>query len=352
MNHFLAYLHFLWCTHKKLFEIFKDSQDYKIFFENLSLSSLEKYFSIDQAQKIFEKYKAFSPKKIDACISNQKIFIVSFYDEDYPEELKNISHPPFVLYIRWKKSLVWKKIAVIGSRLLTPYAKRAGEELVKDLGGYFTIVSGWAGWCDTLAHRVCVENNFSTIVVFGTWIDGIYPKENYKLFEDVIEKDGSLVSIFPFFTPWSVYTFPVRNEIVAWLSQWVLVLQAGEKSGTLITAQLALEQGKDIFTIPGDMYQPHFIGNHSLIKNSSASLITSSKDILELYQFAPQAKVLKTFSHPHHEIIYNILKYNISLSVDELCEKVDISYQDLLLSLWQLELSGEIKKDFLGKYGL
>ncbi len=234
---------------------------------------------------------------------------------------------------------------------MTPYAKKAGENMIWELSEYFTIVSGWAGWCDTLAHKLCVENNKKTIVVFGTGIDQIYPVGNAALFEKVVQNDWALVSVFPIGTTGSAFTFPVRNEIVAGMSRWVLILEAAESSGTLITAQLALDQGKDVFAVPGDIFHPNFAGTNRLIQSWHAKLITKTDDILEEYQYkAVKKDITFAFQNTIQSDIYELLKYNLSLSIDELLEKTSFSYPEISLNVSMMELLWAIKKDMFGKY--
>ncbi len=349
----LVYLHSIGLTHKKLFQLFSREQNYADVFYNLSESDLKKAgCSSTEIPEILSKYQWLDTKKIDSLLTQKNITIITFFDLNYPPLLKMASQVPFLLYVRWKIEVNDNFFAVVGSRKMSVYGKKAGQKIIWDLSEYFTIVSWWAGWCDTLAHQICVEKSKKTIVVFGTGIDLSYPSGNAVLFEKVIENWGALVSIFPLGTPGSVYTFPVRNEVVAGMSRGVLVLEAGKKSGTLITAQLALDQGKDVFAIPWDLFHPNFEGSHDLIKKSAAQMITSSQDILEEYHFSPKIPKVETLSF-ENEIqshIFELLKYNLSLNIDEIIEKTSFSYGEISLNLSLLELQGILKKDLFGKY--
>lgn len=351
---YLVYLHSLGLTHKNLHKIFEKNSDYETFYNELSFETLKKYIEKDEViLKILETKKKLDIKTLDKKISNLWVQIITIQSKHYPENLKQIAHPPYFLYVRGKLLGQDNFFAVVGSRKISPYAKKVGEILIPELTNYFTIVSGWAGGCDTLAHKLSVENNAKTVVVFGTGIDITYPSGNIHLFEKVIETGWALVSIFPIGTPGGIYTFPVRNEIVSGMSRGILVLEAGEKSGTLITANLALDQGKDLFAIPGDILNPNHAGTNNLIKNSEAKLVSSVDDILGEYNY----KVISqkqdiVFENDIQKDLYNLLKFNLFLSIDDCIEKTSYEYGALSLNLAMMELSGLIKKDMFGKYGI
>lgn len=349
---FLAYLHSIWFTHKQLKFIFSDNNEYEYFFNNLSYEILKKYISNEeQIKNILDNKKRLNIKNIDKKINDLKIKLITIWSKNYPELLKNISNPPYFLYVRW--NLIWNDnfFSIVWSRKITQYTKKVWEKIIPDLSKYFTIVSWWAGGADTLAHKITLDNEWKTIVVFGTWIDITYPSSNFNLFEKIIDSWWALVSIFPIWTPWGFYTFPVRNEIVAGISRWILVLEAWEKSWTLITVNMWLEQGKDIFAIPGDIFVQNQIWTNNLIKNSQAKLVTESYDILSEYNYQ---KILLNkeikFENDIEQNIFNILKINIPLSIDELIEKTQYDYVTLSLNITLMELKWLVKKNMLWKY--
>lgn len=351
---YLVYLHSLGLTHKVLYKIFENNSDYKSFFNNLSFENLKKFIDNEsQILKILELKNKLNTKTIDKKLQNLSVKIITINDKNYPENLKQISAPPYFLYVRWE--LKWNDnfFAVVWSRKISLYGKKVGESIIPDLTKYFTIVSGWAWGCDTLAHKISIENNWKTVVVFWTWIDITYPSWNKNLFEDVIKTGWALISIFPPWTPGGIYTFPVRNEIVSGMSSWVLVLEAWEKSWTIITANLALDQGKDLFAVPGDIFSQNHIWTNNLIKTGQAKLTTSSLDILDEYNY----KVIDTkkeviLENEVQKNIYWLLKYNLSLSIDDLIEKTSLEYWVLSLNLSLMELNWVIKKDMFWKYGI
>lgn len=351
---FLVYLHSLWLTHKSLHKIFENNQNYEEFFQKLSFQTLEKYIqNHENIDKILQIKQKLDTKKIDEKLKKLDVKIITIFDENYPEKLKNISNPPYFLYVRWELNWSDNFFSIVGSRKISQYAKKVWESIIPDLTKYFTIVSGWAWGCDSLAHKICVENGTKTIVVFWTGIDITYPSPNKNLFEKVIENSWALISIFPLWTPGWIYTFPVRNEIVSGMSSGLLILEAAEKSGTLITANLALDQWKDLFAIPWDIFQLTSAWTNNLIKNGEAKLTTSSLDILQEYNY----KVLDNkkeivLENDIQKSIYELLKYNLSLSIDDLIEKTWFDYWALSLNLSLMELNWVIKKDMMGKYGI
>lgn len=352
---YLVYLHSLWFSHKQLHKIFKDNRDYKYFFESLSFELLSSFsFKESFILKVLENKKVLNTKKIDEIIKKLDIKIITFYDESYINDLKNISNPPFLIYLRWEINKNDNFFSVVWSRKISQYTKKTANIIIPKLTKYFTIVSGWAWWCDTIAHKIALENNFKTIVVFWTWIDITYPSSNKKLFDDILKSWWWLISIFPLETKGSIYTFPIRNEIVAWIWKWLLVLEAWEKSWTLITAKLALDQWKDVFAIPWDILSSNYIWSNNLIKNSEAKLISSSDDILNDYWYNIWETIKKeiSFWNMIQKEIYELLKYNLSLSVDDFLQKTNFSYWELGLNLSLMEINQIIKKNLFWKYEL
>lgn len=349
---YLVYLHSIWFSQRNLYKIFEKENDYKAFYENLSFDMLQKYIDKpEQREKILHAQKNLDTKKIDETIQKLSIQMIPIHHTKYPKLLKNISAPPYFLYVRGELQSDDNFFSIVGSRKMSSYAKKVWESIIPDLSEYFTIVSGGAWWCDSFAHQICVEKNTKTVVVFGTWIDVIYPSWNRGLFEKVLENSGALLSIFPLGTLWNTYTFPMRNEIVAGMSSWVLVLEAWEKSGTLITARLALDQWKNIFCVPGDIFAENYIGANTLIQNSEAKLIKNTQDILEDYGY--QVWIQSKQIHFENQIqadIYTLLKYNISLGIDDLIEKSQYEYWPLSYHLSLMELQKIIKKDVFWKY--
>ena len=199
----------------------------------------------------------------------------------YPEKLKNISCSPKELYCLGNLNLLnCKSIAIIGSRNYSDYGRRAAEEFAYNLASEdICIVSGMARGIDSFAHEAALSAKGKTIAVLGSGLDIIYPKENKKLYEDIVRNNGLIISEYPLGMPPRKQNFPARNRIISGLSDGVLVIEARKNSGTNITVDFALEQGKDVFVIPGNIYSKTSDGTNFLIKEGAIP-VTNYKDIL------------------------------------------------------------------------
>lgn len=203
---------------------------------------------------------------------------------DYPERLRNIYDPPKKLYVLGNfKILKEKAIAIVGSRKATEYGKKVAFQISQELTKEnINIVSGLAIGIDTYAHlgAISIQNQASTIAVLGSGIDEMYPKENTELARKIIQTGGCIVSEYPLGTKPNKINFPQRNRIISGLSDGVVVVEASEKSGSLITAEFGIEQGKEIFAVPGNIDNLLSKGTNKLIQDG-AKMVLSSKEILE-----------------------------------------------------------------------
>jgi DNA processing protein len=221
------------------------------------------------------------------------ISIVTFQDELYPAKLLQIYDRPAFFYTQGKLLGDDINIAVVGSRLASTYGKYTTERISRELAALgVTVVSGMARGIDSAAHRGALAAHGRTIAVLGSGLDIVYPPENKKLFAAIIEH-GAVVSEFPLGTEPLAFNFPTRNRIISGMSYGVVVVEAGEKSGSLITAKLALEQGREVFAVPGSIDSAHARGTNKLIKQG-AKLIENTGDILE--EILPQLEKTKTFN--------------------------------------------------------
>jgi DNA processing protein len=208
------------------------------------------------------------------------VSIVTLKDSSYPKALLNIYDPPPLLYVKGNLIKEDVNVAVIGSRMASAYGKFMTERLSRELAlNGVTVVSGMARGVDSAAHTGAIAGGGRTIAVLGSGIDVIYPPENKKLFEK-ISANGAVITEFPFNTPPRGINFPARNRIISGISLGVVVVEANEKSGSLITARLGLEQGKEIFAIPGSIDSPGSKGTHKLLRDG-AKLVENVNDILE-----------------------------------------------------------------------
>ena len=235
-----------------------------------------------------------APEKLAAYCDRQKINVCSIVDDDYPPVLKEIDSPPMFFYYRGKLEPLVQRIGIVGSRQNTPYGQSVALELGEQLAAAgLTVVSGAARGIDTFAHRGALKSG-RTVAVLGCGINIIFPRENKKLLEQIAER-GVVLSEFPPQLPPNTGTFPTRNRIIAGLSRGVIIVEAGKKSGALITGTYAGDYGRDVFAIPGQIYAEKSEGCNELIRDG-ATLIKSAQDVLNEYDItsvAPLAKVAK-----------------------------------------------------------
>lgn len=215
------------------------------------------------------------------------INIINIYEKDYPQLLKKIYDPPISLYIKGNKEILNNKnIGIVGCRECTEYGKKTAKYFSYNLAKEnINIVSGLAKGVDSYAHLGCLstyyedENSGKTIAVVGNGLNMIYPKENIELANQIIKSGGCIISEYPCGTKPDRMNFPARNRIISGISKGIIVVEAKEKSGTLITVDFALEQGKDVYVVPGNINSINSVGTNELIKQG-AKLVTTYKDIL------------------------------------------------------------------------
>lgn len=351
---YITYLHACGLSHLELTEIFEDNNKPEDFYTELSNKNLEKYVkNFERRGKIVENYKKLKTNYIDRVIEKLGVDIITLDDESYPESLKNIPHTPYILYVRGKIP-EWDMFWVVGSRKITEYGKKVISKIVPDISKIFPIVSGGAAGCDSEAHKVTLRSWNTTIVVVGTGIDQTYPVSNEKLFNKIVERWWAIVSIFRIWEPGNPYNFPVRNEIVVGLSRWILVVEAKEKSGSLITAGLSLDLWKDLFSIPGEITSPASWGTNRLIKKWEAKCVTESMDVLEEYDV-----LIKQTAHKEQLPLLNEIESNIyncisqwDKSIDDIVVLLNIPSSEIWREISLLELKNIVKKWMNWKYTL
>ena len=263
----------------KLLKIFKEPE--RIWY--LDKKDLEKInLNKEDIEKILNIYYKQNLDNIMYYIKKNNIITVSINDENYPNSLKNIYDPPILLYLKGNIDLIYKKsISIIGCRLCSSYGKVVTKKFAYNLAKKnITIISGLARGIDTYAHIGALEANGNTIAVLGSGIDVIYPKENENLYNSIIKNNGLIISEYIIGTKPIPINFPKRNRIISALSSGVLVTEAKIRSGSFITVDFALEQGKEIFAVPGNINSVNSEGTNSLIKQG-AKLVTSVDDILD-----------------------------------------------------------------------
>ncbi len=217
-------------------------------------------------------------------MEQNNIDIISIEEKDYPKLLRNIYNPPISIYIRGNKEILNKPtLAIVGCRQATNYGKYVAQNFSYNLSkSGFIIESGLARGIDKYAHQGTIMAKGKTIAVLGNGIDTIYPKENINLARQILALDGAIISEYPLGATPEKMNFPMRNRIISGMSNGVLVVEAKEKSGTLITTDFALEQGRDVFAIPGNINSENSVGTNELIKQG-AKLVTKWEEIVEEY---------------------------------------------------------------------
>lgn len=326
------------------------------------ISQLKQYFgSLDEAWKAPEgklRQAGLDSRSIDALLSlrprisldaemekleRQKVKALPSEDPLYPSRLKEIYDYPPVLYVRGNASVLEEPcLAVVGTRRPTLYGRQATEEIVTELArNGIVIISGLARGIDSVAHRAALDAGGKTVAVFASGLDIVYPGENAKLAQAILER-GALVSEYPLGTKPKADNFPLRNRIMSGLSLGVLVVEAGDKSGALITAHQALEQNREVFAVPGSIFSPASRGTNQLIQEG-AKLVRSHLDILEelnlrvvvqqreMIEFSPASEVESAVlaqlgSEPRH--------------IDEICRGSGLPVRAVSSTLAMLELKG------------
>lgn len=218
------------------------------------------------------------------------VLLVTWDDHTYPAILREIHDPPICLYVRGDLEALQNSehtIAMVGSRFTTAYGESVAKKLATSAArGGWTVISGLARGIDTICHRSVVEAGGRTVAVLGSGLDRLYPAENVGLCRAIIEKHGAVISEFPLGTSPDRQNFPQRNRIIAGLARGTIVVEAGMKSGSLITAGLANEQGRTVFAVPGRIDSPQMQGCHALLKDG-ARLVESFQDVLDEFSMLP-----------------------------------------------------------------
>lgn len=352
----LAYLHSAGFTHKDLKILFERERNYQDVLDELSREKRETpWISQERRTKIQEKLRHGNIDILRKTIEDKAIVIVPMHDARYPERLRTIKQSPYFLYVRGNLHEEHIMLGVVGSRRNTHYGKKVLETLIPPiLGVGWGIISGGAHGIDTLSHEIALANNGYTISVFGCGVDIYYPSHNRHLFDTIIEKWGALISIFPIGTKPEPYYFPIRNEVVAALSNGIIIPEAGLKSWTLITAWLALEHGRDVFAVPGDIFRETSAGTNMLIATWQAKCIQNAADILEEYfpnlnQLSTENTPEKTFENEEQKKIYHaILEWYDT--PDSIWKNTSLSVELIIINLSLLEMEWYIHLSPGGKY--
>ncbi len=297
--------------------------------------------------KIMTYRKRIDPNKEVKKAKELGVTILTLLDKDYPEQLKQIYDPPPVIYVKGDNIAFNKNsLAIVGTRKASTYGKNVAMRFSKELVSMnINVVSGMARGIDSYAHKGAIAAGGPTTAVFGCGIDTIYPPENKGLMKKILEY-GCVVSSFPLGTPPFAANFPARNRIISGLSLGTLVVEAAGKSGSLITTDFSLEQGREVFAIPGSIFSPYSRGTHGLIKQG-AKLVESIDDILdELYltrhgDNSTESNISLQDLDISEKAVFKLIDYH-PVQIEQIINETQKNSQELNVILTRLELKGLI----------
>jgi DNA processing protein len=311
------------------------------------------------AQAVYKKesFKR-AEKELTATRNIDRCRLINWTDPEYPKNLLQIYDPPVLLYVRGDAEVLnLPCISIVGTRRPTLYGTQMAQSLGRDLSARgLVIVSGMARGIDAIGHQGSMAANGRAIGVLGTGIDVCYPKENKKLYEKVLER-GAIISEFPLHTHPAPENFPIRNRIVAGMPLGVIVIEGAQYSGSLITARLAMEFGREVFGVPGNVTQPVSFAPNQLIKQG-AKLVTNAEDVIEELPTPVRAALTKAEQpeaeqrnllvaaslNPTEKKLYDLLSSDESSHIDEIVERSGLNSSEVLATLFNLEMKGIVRQ--------
>src|SRR5271165_962329 len=310
------------------------------------------------AQALFKKQTFWRAEKEVAAIRRIGCKLVNWKEPEYPQSLLQIYDPPVLLYVRGDATLLNSpSLSIVGTRRPTVYGSQMAERMGRDLASRgLTIVSGLARGIDAIAHQGATAVGGRAIGVLGTGIDVCYPKENKKLYEKVLER-GAIVSEFPTCSHPAPENFPVRNRIIAGMPLGVIIVEGKQYSGSLITARLAMEFGREVFGVPGNVTQEVSFAPNLLIKQG-AKLVTNAEDVIEELPTPIRAALVKAEAveaeqrnlllvdglTPVQRKLYELLSAEESRHIDDLVDTSGLNSSEVLATLFDLEMKGIVRQ--------
>lgn len=317
----------------------------------------EEYATLGIVLKTYQTFNAFrntfDRNQYAANLAKENVEFISYLDKRYPKSLKKLSDPPIGLFCKGNISLLKGKnlrLAVVGTRKITEYGVRITEDLVEKLAqNEVCIVSGLALGVDAAAHRTTVKNSGKTIAVLACGVNCCLPSENYSLYSDILKHDGLIVSEYPLSQPPNKGTFLARNRIVAALSDGILITEAAEKSGSLVTADFGFVLQKKVFAVPGQVGAQMSKGSMSLFKKGGI-LVQEVSDILSEFSINNEQLAMKNkmkamkFTKEEMKVI-SLLKGE-GMTMDNLLQKTKFENSMLMAIISQLEIRGIVKNSF------
>ena len=298
---------------------------------------LKNFFSLRNEINLDQMYES---------ILSTNTTVLTLLDEQYPRLLKEIDQAPPVIYVNGTLTPADDfAVAMVGTRMVTAYGQQVTRDTSTFLAGHgLTIVSGLARGVDALAHQHAIQAGGRTIAVLGSGVDVIYPPEHRKLAE-AIEENGAIISDYPLGTQPEGINFPPRNRIISGLSLATIVVEAGERSGALITADFAVEQGRDVFAVPGNVFSPASRGTNRLIQKGAYAMVSPQDilDVLDLSQVEDYKDARQSLPADTTEArILQVMGYE-PIHVDEICHESGIPVEKVSAALTMMELKGMVQ---------
>lgn len=332
---------------------FKKLSTYFDTMENAWNANIEEYKKAGLEEKVVEKItqakKEISPEEEFEKLEKEGIKIVTIKDDLYPKLLKETHTAPALLYYKGEMKKDEFAISIVGSRKFSIYGRQVCSQFARELSqAGITIVSGMALGIDGIAHRECLKLGRRTVAVLGGGIDtkSIYPSSNHQVAEEIISGGGAVVSEYPIGTPPLKQHFPARNRIISGLSLGVLVVEAAQSSGTLITTRFALEQNREVFAIPGSIYSKTSEGANNLIK-LGAKLVTKAEDILEELNLESAIEIKKAREiipdNEEEALILESLSPDQPIHIDQLAKTIKMNVTAVSSLLTLMEIKGKVK---------
>ena len=322
---------------------------YKIWLIMLNISNNEKITLVgkykdekiiyNKLKDSYGNYPIEEAEKIESLINEKGISLITYFDYEYPEDLRNIDEAPYGLFYKGNISLLKEKIVgIVGSRMCTSYGSQITKLLTKELISYnITIISGGAKGIDSIAHKTAIDDGGNTIAVLGCGIDVVYPKQNLSLFKK-IEEVGLIISEFLPGSQPLPYHFPMRNRIISGLSKLIIVAEASSKSGSLITANYGAEQGKSVMAVPGSIFSQGSNGCNKLIRDG-AQVFSGMEDLYSILglKFHDKGGIIS----PIKRKILSVIEKE-PIHIDEILEKSCLDRVALFKVLFEMQIRNEI----------
>ena len=320
-----------------------------------NLTDLTKAVGINIARQFIEFRKDLNINELSKKFKNKNIKVIHQENKLFPKKLLEISDPPICLYVKGnieKYEFDDKHVSVVGTRMPTSYGQKITQDIVYSLvGSGYRIVSGLALGIDSIAHKSALESGGKTIAFLGCGVDIIYPYSNANLYNSILKKDGLIISEFPPGMNVLKGLFIARNRLISGISRGVIVVEGSDRSGSLITAKYAAEQGKDVYALPGNITSIMSQAPNILIKEGAKPII-SLQDIAEEFNLRKKVTFKKSDYKNLSKLEMTLIKVleNEPRSIDEILELTQNEISKVLQSLTNLELKGYVLKNMDGKY--